>query len=471
MIMYEELLEKIDKLIDESTEKLAYDTIKLVNIKSVKGEPLPGAPFGEGPKKVLDTFLEMSAAEGFYCTDYNVGVASASLYEGKPDLGIWLHGDVVPEGEGWDFEPYNAVEYKGCIVGRGATDNKGQLAAIFNLFRIFKDNNIELAYNPAIYLGTNEETGMCDIIGVEGNPDAKGFINVCTPPKLSLVPDGGFPVGYGGKGGMNMTLRSKTPLHGFSFTTGQPKAPGRAAAVFDRTDLPDSIEGCTVVKGEKTEVSAFTPPRHGASPDPNGNMITKLSAALLESGTVCEDDRYILEFFRDVSGDIYGGNLGIETNHEVIGRLTVFAGRVNFGDGYPELSINIRYPVGITFDEIVERVKKAADERGFTVTSSARGTDPYLLDPSGDIVALLLKASNDVTGENGKPFTMSGGTYAHRLPNAYVFGMSGSCPPEGFKSGHGGAHGIDEVVSLARLKRAMKIYARAMLALNDVLGK
>jgi len=469
--MDNEILSKIDSLIEDSTPALVADTIKFVNIKSVKGQPLPGAPFGEGPKKMLDAFLEMSAQESFYCTDYNVGVVSASLKEGTPDLGIWLHGDVVPEGDGWDFEPYNAVEYKGCIVGRGATDNKGQLASIFNLFKIFRNNGIELKYNPAIYLGSNEETGMKDIIGVEGNPDAKGFINVCTPPALSLVPDGGFPVGYGGKGGMNLTLRSRTPLHGFSFIAGQPEAPGRASAVFERNDIPNAIDGCTIVKGEKTEISTFTPPRHGASPDPNGNMITNLSAALLDSGLVCDDDRYILEFFRDISSDIYGKNLGIETSHDVVGKLTVFSGRVSFENGYPELSINIRYPVGITFDEIVKRVKIAADERGFTVTSSERGVNPYLLDPNSDIVNLLLKASNDVTGENGKPFTMGGGTYAHRLSNAYVFGMSGCCPPAGFPSGRGGAHGIDEVVSLARLRRAMKIYARAMLALNDVLGK
>jgi succinyl-diaminopimelate desuccinylase len=45
------LISKIDELIESYEQKLIEDTIKLVNIKSTKGEPLPGAPFGEGPNK------------------------------------------------------------------------------------------------------------------------------------------------------------------------------------------------------------------------------------------------------------------------------------------------------------------------------------------------------------------------------------------------------------------------------------
>ena len=65
-------------------------------------------------------------------------------------------------------------------------------------------------------------------------------------------------------------------------------------------------------------------------------------------------------------------------------------------------------------------------------------------------------------------YTLGGGTYAHKLPNALAFGMDGNKKPEDFPQGHGGAHGVDECVSLERLQRAMRIYARALLALNDM---
>lgn len=466
--MNERIIERIDEKIEACTRRLADDTVKLVRIRSVQSSAQTGAPFGKGVKEVLDTFSDMARESGFYCRDYGVGVVSAAMRDGSHDLGIWLHGDVVAEGEGWSYEPYAATEYKGCIVGRGATDNKGQLAAVFNLFKIFSELGVELKYNPVIYLGSNEETGMKDITGIHNNPDAAGFINLFTPPRLSLVPDGGFPVGYGGKGGINLTLRSKTPLRSCTFTAGQDASPGLASALICRADVPDTLPDCTVRKGEKTEIFAFSPPRHGASPDPNGNMITILSSALLDADIVADEEKHILEFFKDASLDVYGKNFGIDVSHEIMGKLTVFPGKVDCVDGYAEILLNIRYPLGITAEEIEKRVRAYAESRGFSISKVNYGVSPYMLDPNTEIVRMLCETASAVIGEELKPYTISGCTYAHLLPNAYVYGMNGCLPPDDFPKGRGGAHGIDESVSLDRLKRAMKIYARALLALNDM---
>ncbi len=457
--MNKELISKIDNLIEESTENLVTETIKLVNIKSVEEKPCRNAPFGAGPKAVLDTFKKMSKGAGLYTKDYKVGVISAAMKKGSPDLGIWLHGDVVPEGDGWSFEPYNAVEYKGCIIGRGATDNKGQLAAIFNLFKIFKKLGVELNYNPAIYLGSNEETGMRDVAE---------FIKTYTPPALSLVPDSGFPAGYGGKGGMNITLRSHSPLHSFSFSAGQPDSPGYARATIETKEIPDTLPFCEIKRGKKTEISAFTPPRHGAHPDPDGNMITKLASALLDANLAYDDERYVLEFLKTVSQDIYGKCFGIDTEHEVLGKLTVFSKSVDFANGYVELNLNIRYPLGTTYEKIVENIEKTSGKVGFSVIRAFSGTAPYMLNPESEILRTLCHAANEVTGEDKPPYTLSGGTYAHKLPNAYVFGTGANLPPDDFPNGRGGAHGIDEAASIDRLKRAMRIYARALLMLNEL---
>lgn len=463
--MDKQLLTQIDEKIAACRAELARTTIELVNIKSVQEPPLPGAPFGAGPRRVLDTVLNMGANEGFYCEDYGVGVVSTALCEGQPDVGFWLHGDVVPEGDGWDYEPYNAVEYKGCIIGRGATDNKGQLAAVFHLLRIFKELNVPLKFNPAMYVGSNEETGMADLVGLPDNNDAKGFLNVCTPPRLSLVPDSGFPVGYGGKGGMTLYFKSRTPLVGWRLTAGLPEAPGRATATFESKALPCELPKCTV---DGNTVTAETPPRHGAHPDPNGNMITNISAALLDAVELSDEEHRLLEFFKLASLDTNGKALGIATTCEDMSPLTVFAGRITCEDGYPCISLNIRYPIGITYETIVERVSAAADAYGFSLDKQVRGVSPYRLDPNSAMIKLLHEAAEEVTGEGKAPFTLGGGTYAHRLPNAYVYGTNGNLPPDDFKSGHGGAHGIDESVSLDRLQRAMRIFARALLKLNEI---
>ena len=48
-----------------------------------------------------------------------------------------------------------------------------------------------------------------------------------------------------------------------------------------------------------------------------------------------------------------------------------------------------------------------------------------------------------------------------------VNGMNASLPPDDFEKGKGLSHGVDEVVSVPRLKRGMKIYARALLKLSS----
>ena len=460
------MIQIIDKKIEEYTDSIIADTVKLVRINSEQGKPMPNAPFGEGPRKVLDTVLEMGEKAGFYIKDYGVGVISVAMEETRPDLGIWLHGDVVPAGKGWIYPPFGATLYKGCIIGRGATDNKGQLSAIFNLFKIFREMNIKLRYNPALYVGSNEETGMKDLVGIEGNPDARGFIHVCEVPRLSLVPDSGFPVGYGARGLTSFRIRSKTPLHGFSFAAGQSDNPGLATAVFHTLDFPDVLPDCIVEKAENTTVTSFSAPGHSADPDPNGNMITKLTLALLHSKAVKEEDRYILEFFKDISLDISGKMLGIYTESKRMKPTSVYAQSVDFCDGFCELLIKVRYPIEIAYEELQQKLSAYCESRGFTVAGEI-GHMPYVNDDNMEMVNTLARIANCVTGDDAEPH-ITGNTYAHYLPNAYVYGMNGCMIPDDFPAGHGGAHGVDECVSVERLKRAMRIYARALLELNNM---
>lgn len=148
--------------------------------------------------------------------------------------------------------------------------------------------------------------------------------------------------------------------------------------------------------------------------------------------------------------------------------LTVFSSGITTVNGCAEIKINIRYPIGITFEKIVENVEKATEKVGFVVVRANKGILPYVLDKSSEVVTSLTEISNEIIGEDKKPYTIKGGTYAHVLPNAYPYGMNGNLPPDDFPKGRGGAHGIDEAVSVARLKRAMRIYARALLKLNEI---
>lgn len=461
--MNEELLRKIDEMIESCEQALVDTTICLVNINSEKSDPLPGAPFGTGPRKVLDTVLEMGKAEDFCTTDYGVGVVSLSMEPGQPDLGIWAHGDVVPAGEGWSFEPFNATVYKDCIIGRGVTDNKGQLAAVFHLLKIFKELGIELNYNPALYVGSNEEMGMYDMRGIPGNPDAKGFCNVCTPPRLSLVPDSSFPVGYGARGMTSFFVRSKMPLKDCTLTAGLNDRPGNADAVFADKKLPATIPGCTV---DNNTVTVFSAPAHTSHPDPNGNMIAILAKVLVENNLVCDEDKAILQFYREIAMDIHGSMFGLDVKSTEMPTTIVYAKTITSHDGYPTLELRVRYPIELTFEQILENMQKVSARRGFEVFGEP-GHPAYIYPKDTPVVRTLARIANEIVGVEKKPY-VNGSTYAHYLPNGYIFGMDGNLPPESFPKDRGGAHGIDEAVSIARLKRAMRIYARALLALNEI---
>lgn len=54
----------------------------------------------------------------------------ATIGSGGPHFAFAGHSDVVPEGQGWSVDPYAATVGNGLLVGRGAADMKGALAAM-----------------------------------------------------------------------------------------------------------------------------------------------------------------------------------------------------------------------------------------------------------------------------------------------------------------------------------------------------
>ena len=75
---------------------------------------------------------------GFSCHRLTFGAAPdgpvenlfATIGSGGPHFAFAGHTDVVPEGGGWSVDPYAATLANGILVGRGAADMKGALAAM-----------------------------------------------------------------------------------------------------------------------------------------------------------------------------------------------------------------------------------------------------------------------------------------------------------------------------------------------------
>ncbi len=57
-----------------------------------------------------------------------------------PVIALNAHGDVVPPGQGWSFDPYGAVVKGGAIYGRGAAVSKSDFATYAFAMRALKNS-------------------------------------------------------------------------------------------------------------------------------------------------------------------------------------------------------------------------------------------------------------------------------------------------------------------------------------------
>ncbi len=79
--------------------------------------------------------------------------------KGSPSLLVACHLDVVPAGDGWKTDPFEPFVKDGKIYGRGATDNKGQMAACMVLARFLKKHESQLKGEFILVGAADEEKG------------------------------------------------------------------------------------------------------------------------------------------------------------------------------------------------------------------------------------------------------------------------------------------------------------------------
>jgi len=69
------------------------------------------------------------------------------------------HFDTVPIGTGWKFNPFGGQIHKGRIYGRGASDDKGNLACCMEVMRSLVEDRVRLKRDIIMAATVDEETG------------------------------------------------------------------------------------------------------------------------------------------------------------------------------------------------------------------------------------------------------------------------------------------------------------------------
>lgn len=454
--------------------ELVADIRRLVTVRSVSKPDGSEYPYGRGCARALDRFLEIGRGWGFEAANCDYHCASLLLRgpEDGLEVGLWTHLDVVDEGDGWTFPPYDCRRVGDFIIGRGTQDNKGPGMAALYAMRCLRELGVALPFHLRLIAGCNEEAGMADIpYYLERNP----------APKLSLIADCGFPVCHGEKGICGAKLETEFPAGSLLDITG-----GAVSNVVpDAASLTLRAEPRILEALEKLPKDKITVERDGetvtlgtrgiaghvAFPEGSLNAIGVLCGAVCAAGMVTGREAEILAFLARVCGDGYGEGLGIDCRDDLSGRLTCSGSVVRVREGRLTLTLNIRYPIKSDGAAMLATLEAAARAAGFSLRVG-RNSAPHYFDRESPVVETLMVAYQEVTGDTESlPYVMGGGTYARMLPDALGFGpgLPADYTALDIPAGRGGCHGPDEAQSIPNLATAVQVYVLALASLGDVL--
>lgn len=477
------LEQRAEKWIADHKENLVADISRLVKIRSVSDQAhgTEEAPYGEGCKRALEEALAIGREHGFQTTIYDNRVGAMWYDEGRWEdtIGFWGHLDVVPEGEDWDFKPYEPLYRDGYLIGRGASDNKGPTMAVMYVIQCLRELGVKLRRPLRLFLGCDEEKGMTDLEYYRAHYPCPG---------LSMIADCGFPVCYGEKGIIEANLlsgdRVTAAIESFSGGVASNMVPDRANAVLNpRFFLAGGEERVMALgekgpftvtrQGEKISVEARGVSKHTAFPTGGVNAIELLASALAESKALPESDTKALRFICQVNQDFAGTGLNVVYSDEVSGALTCVGSMASLTEGRLTQLINIRYSITADSEQLVKNIGESCRKAGWELRL-IRDSKPNYFPKDRPEVKLLTDLFNEMTGLEKEAYVMGGGTYARKLPNAFAYGMSGvpgEPAPEGlFREGHGGAHAPDEGLNVENLVKAMKIYVMSILAVDNLIS-
>ena len=443
--------EEIRRWITAQEAAMKQDLSQLVEIPSVATEEtdIPGAPFGTQCRRVLEKMREIGMREAFRCEDVDGYCLCLTAGAGMHEIGIWNHLDVVPEGDGWEYPPYECTEKNGYLVGRGVQDNKGPAVAVLYAMKYCCEHGWLRNIRVRQILGCQEESGMKDV---------DYYLSRYPAPEYSFVADCGFPVCCGEKGHYHVTLRTVQRLGGFKDFSGGTvpnSVPSHAKAVLD--------------DGVHLEADGIG--GHAAFPDGTVNALHVLCQKL-EAKKVMQElpekTQVAIRFLSEIAEDGYGEALGIACADEISGKLTCNAGVAYLEDGKLTLLLDIRYPVTLTADAFLKKLTDRAGAAGFEVIHTADSA-PYYMEKTHPFVRILMNAWRETTQKEGEPFVMGGGTYARKIPRAVAFGpgQERDLSVIGLKEGHGNCHCADEAESVENIKRAVEIYIAAIRKIDE----
>lgn len=429
----------INNSLDETVDFL----IELIKIDTQEANPLHECPFGKGPKIALDKTLNYCKDLGFRTKNIDNYIGYAEIGEGDELIGIPMHLDIVPPGEGWSVDPFGGEIIDGVIYGRGVIDNKGAVSMLIHVLKNISESYEKINKRVRLLFGTNEETGMNCI---------KHYIEVGEEiPKIGFTPDAMYPVVNGEKGRVHIKITRDISI--------DPKQPYLLLDGGIKENVVPSNCNARIIKENIIEFNEIGISSHGSSPEKGENAISKLLKKLYSQDAQFQFKDQIQLIEKYLGRDFHGNELGINKPDNIFKNTTLNLGILKVTDSQITCELDIRYGLNIELDEIVESINKVFHKPWNVDVLSHKNL--HYVDSNDPTLKKLLESYEEVTGEKGYTIAMGGGTYASYFDNMIAFGPK-------FMEYKTGGHGVDERVPIEHIKKNMEIYTVAIIKLLDL---
>lgn len=459
---------KFNELILDKKNEMVTSLQEVLKFRSLEGKKDGDMPFG---KDVHDCFmytLNLAESLGFRTKNVDNYAGHAEIGEGDEIIGVLVHLDVVPEGEGWDYDPYGGEIVDGNIYGRGTLDDKGPAIATLYAMKALVDSGVKLNKRIRIIFGLNEETGWAGI---------DYYLQKEETPHLAFTPDADFPACHGEKGITVFELTQKFEdlcsgegVEVISIKGGNAAnmVPDWAEAQIKETEaIDDIVDAYMQEKGGEftiernndiTTIHSKGVSAHGSTPKVGKNAISYLLDLInvleLKYG---DPSKFIRAYEKTIGLEYYGQRAGCGFEDKDSGKLTFNVGTIDMNQEAVKLIVNVRYPITTPLEDV---------ENGIIETFKPHNIAYNLLDHMApiyfpkdhELIVKLMKVYREHTGDMSEPITMGGGTYARAMKNAVAFGGVFPGDPQL-------AHQKNEHIAIDKLVLQSQIYASALYEL------
>lgn len=450
-------------------DELIRDLIGLINIRSVARYD-EASPTGTGCRAALGYLDELAQRYDFQTE--NNGFYLSTLLPGRNparELGLLGHVDVVPEGEGWTYDPFSAIEKNGYVIGRGAMDNKGPVVMALYVLRCMRELGIQLDSGVRLIAGSDEEQEMRDV---------QHYLQLHKPPAFTLNCDGSWAVGIGEKGILTADLA--LPLAdrclidlggGESSNTVPATAWAKLRGVSDEqlASLCRAFPGLTVESlGDSVLLRMSGRAAHCSTPRNGENAIRSLLQFLCRSNLFTGEAAHVFKTLLQLIKDDDGVGLGIHYADQLSGSTTAVASLLSLQQGVIRLHINVRFAVTQQPDQLIQRLRNRCAALGVKI-ENLRFQPPRYTDPAQPEIRLLLDTCHEFLGKRHHLYTTGGGTHSRLFPRSVPFGPFAAGRP--LPGDLGGPHAANEAVCVEDLLQAIKVYIAALLRLDRLLAQ